>query len=496
MLDACDRLGMLVMDETFDMWAQTKSDDDYALRFADWWEADVEAMVRKDVNHPSVVLYSIGNEIPDGVDADRPAPRPGAGREGAVPRRHPLRHPGGHRHARRPARDLRRRSATSRPRPERRRGHRRQHRDHQPGRAAWTRRCRSPVVGDKTEEAFSHLDVAGYNYMDTRFEIDRELLSRNRVIVATETHPAHGRHGLGRRAPATPTSSATSRGPAGTTSARRASAASSTATQPTRWACRRSTATTRGWRPGAATSTSPGHRRPQSYYREIVFGLPHRPLPRRATARAPRQDGRARRARGRGATWCRAGAGTATRAQPVVVEVYADADEVELLVNGESARPAARRRRATGSSAEFETTYEPGELEAVAWRDGKEVGRTSLRSATGPVRLDVRADRTEIRADPSDLAFVELTLVDEAGTVHDHRRPTASPSRSRGPACSRAWPAPTRDRGALHRRRPARPSTAGPSPSSAPPGRARSRVRGRRRTAASRAGARASSGRP
>ena len=66
MLDACDRLGVLVMDETFDIWAQTKSADDYSLRFDDWWEADVEAMVRKDINHPSVILYSIGNEIPDG----------------------------------------------------------------------------------------------------------------------------------------------------------------------------------------------------------------------------------------------------------------------------------------------------------------------------------------------------------------------------------------------------------------------------------------------
>ena len=65
MLDACDRLGVLVMDETFDMWAKPKSEHDYALRFPDWWEADVEAMVRKDGNHPSVILYSIGNEIPE-----------------------------------------------------------------------------------------------------------------------------------------------------------------------------------------------------------------------------------------------------------------------------------------------------------------------------------------------------------------------------------------------------------------------------------------------
>ena len=65
MLAACDRLGMLVMDETFDMWTQPKSEHDYALRFPDWWEADVEAMVRKDFNHPSVIMYSIGNEIPE-----------------------------------------------------------------------------------------------------------------------------------------------------------------------------------------------------------------------------------------------------------------------------------------------------------------------------------------------------------------------------------------------------------------------------------------------
>ena len=65
MLAACDRLGVLVMDETFDMWTQPKSEHDYALRFPDWWEADVEAMVRKDFNHPSVIMYSIGNEIPE-----------------------------------------------------------------------------------------------------------------------------------------------------------------------------------------------------------------------------------------------------------------------------------------------------------------------------------------------------------------------------------------------------------------------------------------------
>lgn len=65
MLDACDRLGMLVVDEAFDMWTTAKSPFDYSLDFPQWWERDIEAMVAKDYNHPSVILYSIGNEIPE-----------------------------------------------------------------------------------------------------------------------------------------------------------------------------------------------------------------------------------------------------------------------------------------------------------------------------------------------------------------------------------------------------------------------------------------------
>ncbi|MDD7177630.1 MAG: glycoside hydrolase family 2 TIM barrel-domain containing protein [Lachnospiraceae bacterium] len=65
LLRACDELGMYVMDEAFDMWQRCKSDHDYGLFFDECWEKDVEAMVRKDFNHPCVVMYSIGNEIPE-----------------------------------------------------------------------------------------------------------------------------------------------------------------------------------------------------------------------------------------------------------------------------------------------------------------------------------------------------------------------------------------------------------------------------------------------
>ncbi len=64
-LDACDRNGMLVMDESFDMWNDEKNPYDYHLYFAQWWKKDIESMVLRDRNHPSVILWSIGNEIPN-----------------------------------------------------------------------------------------------------------------------------------------------------------------------------------------------------------------------------------------------------------------------------------------------------------------------------------------------------------------------------------------------------------------------------------------------
>ena len=92
MLEACDRLGMLVMDETFDMWTEGKIAFDYSLAFPEWWERDVEALVAKDFNHPSVIFYSIGNEILETGNAASAPPGAGARREGPLPRQHPVRH--------------------------------------------------------------------------------------------------------------------------------------------------------------------------------------------------------------------------------------------------------------------------------------------------------------------------------------------------------------------------------------------------------------------
>jgi beta-galactosidase len=69
LLDACDRLGMLVIDEAFDMWMNAKNPQDYHLYFKDWWQKDLDAMILRDRNHPSVIMWSIGNEIYEAPDS-------------------------------------------------------------------------------------------------------------------------------------------------------------------------------------------------------------------------------------------------------------------------------------------------------------------------------------------------------------------------------------------------------------------------------------------
>ena len=64
-LDCCDRLGLLVMDEMFDCWTQGKNTYDYHVYFKDWWKQDTTDTLLRDRNHPSIIIYSAGNEIRD-----------------------------------------------------------------------------------------------------------------------------------------------------------------------------------------------------------------------------------------------------------------------------------------------------------------------------------------------------------------------------------------------------------------------------------------------
>jgi beta-galactosidase len=69
LLAACDRVGLLVMEEAFDCWDKGKNKGDHSVDFNAWWQRDIDAMVKRDRNHPAVVMWSIGNEIP-GIYSD------------------------------------------------------------------------------------------------------------------------------------------------------------------------------------------------------------------------------------------------------------------------------------------------------------------------------------------------------------------------------------------------------------------------------------------
>ena len=160
-----------------------------------------------------------------------------------------------------------------------------------------------------------------------------------------------------------------------------------------------------------------GFRRPVSYFREIVFGLRSAPY---IAVHRPEHYGKEPTQQGQWSTtdsvssWSWNG----HERRPVVVDVYADADEVELHVNG-----AVVGRAAAGAAnrfqARFETTFELGEIVAVAYRDGQEAEQTSLRSARGDVCVDVAVDRSELTADGTDLAYVDITLVDADGNLYN-----------------------------------------------------------------------------
>jgi beta-galactosidase len=420
LLEACDRLGMLVMDEAFDMWTVAKADFDGAYAFPEWWRRDLAAMVAKDRNHPSVIMYSIGNEIPElgipeggrwsrllaehlrGLDPTRFVTNGVNGFVAAIDmviagmaqRRQAMADAGGNGDA----------AGVN--------GMMAQVADQMNMISA------APPVTARTEEAFAALDIAGMNYGDGRYEGDAELFP-HRVIVGTETFPTRIAHNwsLVQRLPHV-IGDFTWTGwdylgevGLGAVSYQDGQTAPSIA-KPF---------------PGLLAQTGDiditGHRRPVSHYREIVFGL--RAEPYLAVQRAEHHGVPQLRSPWAWSDAIASWTWEGHEGKPVTVEVYADADEVELLLDGE---PVARA--AVGADLPFLATldveYRPGELTAVAYRHGTETGRTALRTAGEALVLEAAADRDAIRADTTDLAYIDLTLTDGAGTVQPCRDRTVT----------------------------------------------------------------------
>lgn len=408
LLDACDELGMLVMDETFDMWQTPKNADDYANDFPRSWRSDVDSMVDKDYNHPSVVMYSTGNEIADiatgtGIETGRLIAQrihdtdPHRYVTNAINPMIALTTPAlvSKMAAMMPAQD----------------DHGQQSdppadgfNDQLSAEDRMTASMLLPQVGDLIEGTAGALDIVGYNYADVRYEQDHER-HPNRIFVGSETYPT--RIGdLWRKVLDHPyligdfTWTAWDYlGEAGIGQAKYAGAEYQSAGWP--WLT--------GW---CGDIDIIGDRRPVSYYRQVVYGLRTAPY---AAVQDPQHADKP--AKLQAWSWTDAISSwtwDTAPGNPVTVEAYADADEIIYEVNGrEAGRALVGAERPCLAVATI--GYEPGTLTVIAIKDGHETGRYTLRTHGKPaaIRLD------EQTGPGSDIRLISATVVDEQGRPCD-----------------------------------------------------------------------------
>ena len=407
LLEACDRLGMYVLDESFDAWRVGKNARDYHLYFEQWWQTDTAAMVRRDRNHACVYGWSIGNEISEMNGSSNGA------------------------HWARVQADFVRALDPTRP-VSSSMNHfvfpRNMNRATMMHTTDMREELRNPTVSngfagdfdywdEATQETIPPLDIVGYNYLWPRYAIDAKK-HPDRVIHATETHAWHmydywqavkdndncigdftwtatdnlGEGGAGR----------------------------------VLWELDGGFAGLIGGWPWLSCYQGDLdldlRRRPQSYYRGIVWGLD-----RGIYLFSTHPDKTGKPFYGMGWHWADVrpdwGFGSAYVGKPVQLEAYCDCDEVELLVNGVS----AGRVRPERYKAIFTVPYAPGIVEAVAYRDGREAARTRLETPDAPVQVILEPDRPVIHADGMDLCYVTVRVADAQGrtVVCDNIRLTA-----------------------------------------------------------------------
>jgi beta-galactosidase len=363
-LDACDRLGILVVDEAFDCWNEGKNGQDYHLYFKDWAERDIASMVRRDRNHPSVVIWSIGNEIPEQFRAEATA---------KMLREAVLSHDA--------TRPITQAICTD-----------------------WGNVSRN--WNQRSDVAFRHLDIGGYNYLPDKYESDH---ARNpkRVMMATESYPKDffdywtlvekhpyiigdfvwtamdylGESGIGHSTPSNEKDGFL---------------------KPWPWF--------NAW---CGDIDVCGFKKPQSYYRDVVWRRSQVEM----AVHTPMPDGVFERVSGWG--WPdekRSWNWPDQEGKPLQVAVYSRCESVRLELNGRviGEKPISA---ATKLTARFAVPYQPGELRAVGLTGGKQIASVSLRTTGEPNEIRLTADRSAIGADRNDLSYVTVEIVDRHGAV-------------------------------------------------------------------------------
>jgi beta-galactosidase len=360
-LDACDKMGMLVLDEAFDMWEQPKRKDDYNLYFREHHKEDLQSMILRDRNHPSVIMWSIGNEIRERADTS------------------------GLRIARELIGTIKDLDST------------------RPVTMAicefWETKGRK---WDDSAPAFGQLDVCGYNYKYGEYEKDHNRFPE-RIMAGTESFAMDiyqnwkmstgkpyvigdfvwtgmdylGEAGIGQ----TMTDSTTMCWP---------------------WIIS-----------NCGDLDIMGFKKPQAYYRDVVWDrspveMAVEELPPAGKTWLIRAWGWPREYR----CWTWPG----NEGKIMNVRVYSKCTEVALFLN--ESLISKQKNDSTGRfTFNFKTIYKPGTLKAVVYSDGKEVASQKLETAGPTASIFISPDRNRISCNRNDLAYIAIELHDANGRL-------------------------------------------------------------------------------
>jgi len=391
-LDACDRLGVLVIDESFDMWRIQKKPQDYHLYFDEWWKRDIDSMVLRDRNHPCVIMWSTGNEIPE------------RGSPAGVKTSRML---GDYIRALDP-----------------------------------TRPVTAAVNGLKPDKDpyFATLDLAGYNYAVGGDHWQESLYAKDhkrvpdRIIYCAESYPWDA---FGSWMAVLDLSYVI--GDFVWTGFDYLGEAS------IGWLGYLHRASFYPWHQAFCGDIDIcGFKRPQSFYRDALWqhreGTPLSIFVRPLQPSFAMLPGREKWSKWHWhdvvADWTWPG----QEGKTLDVDVYCAYERVELLLNGESLGTKPTNRN-TQWIARWQVPYQPGTLRARAFEGGdiwsftgpgfaenlrragiskgaKQVAAWQLRTADAPSQIRLSADRVQLRSDAQDLSYVTVELLDRHGVRH------------------------------------------------------------------------------
>ena len=371
LLEMCDEMGIIVMDEAFDCWRQVKGGElNYHKWFDEWWERDISYMVLRDRNHPCVFSYSIGNEIPEScgtADGDELSPKLTA--------------------------EIKKYDTT------------------RPVTSATWQMGDAETWAERTEKYFAPLDMCGYNYIYKRYEADHERFP-SRVMWGSETHAIYfydSWHSVLRNNYVIGDFTWTAYDNLGEAGTGRAL-----------WA-------RDGRIDGITLADYPwrtcyqgdldlcGYRRPQSYFREAVWIGGKEP---RIFTTHPEHYGEEYT----GTTWHWYDVLDSWTfddqylGKPVPCEVYTDADEIVWYCNGKELGKSIPEK----AIARFDIPYERGEISVAAYKNGTLCGRSSLHTVGKAIGVKVEAETPSLKADNRDLCYFDITVIDENGDRVPH----------------------------------------------------------------------------